>query len=1134
MKISAHILPRRVILLLILFLGWGLRLWGLAWGPDQAGAAHLNEWAWQVVDGLSFSHPTYQGIWTQAFFSLAALVCGAISNLTGWLGVWLGEARASTELAISARLAGRLTAALLGGAQVWVAYLVGRRFFDSVATGLLAAAVLAVSPLLVAQSHYLSMDVPLGLAVMLCLWTAWQMVSAPGTRALLLAGLALGLAMTTKASGILVLPVLAGAYALTLRRHEPGLKRAALYWPGCFLGGLLLGLVLGYPGFLVRLPEVGDVLRASFNAPGPPAGGWWDYLAGRWQTSQEVLGRVVGLELLLLWLVAAGLMLWRHQWSRLLLLMAFPPLYLLAGLTVLKGSVDGQQAVWLPVAVLAACWPLVVVCRRLPGRWWPVVGVSLLGCLLCLCPLWRSLGVSYLFWQQDTVASARFWLQANLPPGALVLTGPRRPLNFFTGPQPSLATPGQMPPAWGSQEPAYLVLSSLGDDGDPCAMDPVWRELVGRYELVKRFDLRSGWSLGLGQGGPCFPRWVSPGVEVYANLAPSQVRQPLAFWRPGVGQERSYAVIYTDQPTYSRGENAMWLKAGGVSQWVLRSLKPLDELGLKLQNQGQDLAVVEVGQGALARRTLTIYPGQELELPLDPLNWPVMSQGFYPVRVALRRGGDLLARLDWDPLLLGRRAMEQGLFPRAAVLLKYALHEQSEGFDVLAMLAGAQARLGQWEEVNRTLARLAGPDGEPARTYQALAAGLPAGASGDWLARFGQFTGYHGSLLCQALSRSYLVQGPLCQSEGQEVLITGEGYHGSYLRQPGRSGGHLRLWLDDPLPEGQFAVQLRFSGKGASPPGSSLAQAEVWVHDWNSSRLLAGRRLGGADLPGGVGVVSLATPLKRAGGKLEVRLEFLGSQDLRLQEVTVGVDLAAHMRHMLRWYHDASGRAALQSGRFGAAVISFEALLELAPDFNEAYLPLAQALIDSGRLEQAYQRVRQAENIFFSHPEPLAQVRDLYKELRREPDMTRVDKRLCNLRPSLKREARFAGGLTLLGYDQGQSTFQRGEQVDLSYYWRSWAKPPLNYYIFVHLKGLDRILTFDHLLDHGRRPMPGLEVGSVVREDYRITIPADAPPGRYRLLVGMWDPSFTGNRVSVVTGEGQDSDEVTLTTVQIK
>ena len=1123
MKISAHILPRRVILALILLMAWGLRLWGLAWGTDQAGAVHPDEWTWQVIDSLSLNNPTYQGIWTQAFFSLAALVRGAVSSLAGWLGVWLGEVRTSTELVLPARLAGRLTVALLGGGQVWLAYLVGRRYFDSVATGLLAAAALAVSPLLVSQGHYLSLDTPLGLAVMFCLWAAWQMVQSPGGRSQALAGLALGLTLTTKASGVLVLPVFAGAFVLAQRREDPGPWTSALLWPAAFVGGLALGLLLGYPGFLVRLPEVGDVLSASFSWPLASPGPWWARLAERWRGVWGVLGGAVGLELMALWLVSAGLMIWRRLWQRLLLLV-FPALYLLASLTVLRGPVEGQMAVWLPLAWLAACWPLVVACRRLPGRWWPVAGVGVLGVLLCLWPLWRSLGVSYLFWQQDTMASARFWLESNLPAGAALKAGPRIPLEIFPGAQSWKPADGELPPG-------YLVVSSLGPEGDPCAARPAQDASGGQRQLIKRFDLRGGW--GGRPGSPCFPRWVSPRVDVYAPPPPRQVGQPLALWRPAVGQSRGYAVVYADDPAYGRSENMLWLQGPGLAQRVLRAGRPLGELGLELDNQGQDLALAEVSQGPFNRKLLTIYPGQALELPLGPKAWPPMAQGLYPVRVVLRRGGGLVGRLDWDPLLLGRRALEAGLFPKAHALLQRAVQEQGPGFDALALLAGAQARLGLYEDASRALGQLSERQGEPARTYLALAAPNFAGGEKVWDARFDELTGYHSALLRQATSLSYQVSGPLCLSEGQEVPLSGEGYHGSYLRRPGRPGGHLKLWLDAPFPYGQFRVDLGLSHKGPAS-GGSLALAEVWSHGPGGSRLLASRPVTTADLPGGQGVVGLPAPLAHAGAKLEIRLNFQGAAELRLQQVVVGVDLPAHMRHVLRWYHEAWGLVSLKAGRFAAAVAAFESLLELDPGFSEAYLPLAQALIDSGRLDQARQRVLQAEELFFSQPERLARVRDLYQILRRPQDVARVEKRLGDLRPSLKREARFANGLALLGYDLANADFRRGGQVDLSYYWQAWARPPMDYFIFVHLKGPDQILTYDHLLDHGRRPMPDLALGGVVREDYRITIPLDAPPGRYRLILGMWDPRFTGQRVGVAEGEGQGGDEVTLTTVDIR
>lgn len=1131
MKISAHILPRRVILALILAIGWGLRYWGLAWGPDPAAATHPEEWTWQIIDALSFGSPTYPGIWTQAFYSLAALVRGAISTAAGWLGVWLGEVRTSTELILPAKLAGRVTVAFLGGLQVWMAYMVARRYFDSVATGLLAAAALAVSPVLVAQSHYLALDVPLGLAVMGCLWAAWWVAGAPGAASLAVAGLALGLTITTKASGVLVAPVVAGAYVLAHRRGLPERWQWAAAWPLAFAGGLLGGLLLGYPGFLVRLPEVGDVISASFGPAAAPVGDWWTHLSERGRQVFSQLRRSVGLEFLALWLAAAGVVVWRRQWQRLLLLI-FPPLYLAASLGLLKGSVEGQQAVWLPVAIMAASWPLVLAARRLPGDWWPVAGVTALGVLLCAAPLWRSLEVGYLFWQQDTFSAARFWLGANLPPGAEVLAAGQTPPGLFPG-QRRLGQAGS-PQEW-PQPGAFLLVSSLGPEGDPCqwsggegAGQP---ESTRGWQLVQALDLRASLG-GAPAAAPCFPRWVSPRVEVYAAAPTRPVGQPLAIWRPGVGSGRGYALIHGDQPHYSRAENNLWLKGPGLAQRVLRLTRPLDGLGLDLHNAGQDLALVEVRQGLLPGRLVTIYPGQELHLPLKARNWPPMVQGFYPVRVVARRGAEVLAHLEWDPLLRGRRALEDGAFALAADQLQRAARLYPGSFESQAMLAGALARLGRHEEAGAALAALSGPDQEPARTYQALAAGPSPGGEAGWAEEFSRFTGYHYPLLRQATSLTYAVGGPACQSEGEEVPIAGAGFHGGLLRQPGKAGGSLRLWLEEPFPSGRFAVELGLAAKGAAPAGD-LARVEVWGQDQQGSRRLAARAVRAGDLAG-VGRLRLPIALEGAATRLELRLHYLSPADLRLTDLTVGADLPAHLRQVLRWYHDAWGRVSLAAGRYNAAVASFEALLALDPGFSAAYLPLAQALISAGRLEAAHRQVQKAEELFAGQPAQLVRARDLYALLQRPADQARVEQRLADLRPSLKREARFSNGLALLGYDLGAAEVRAGAGLDLGYYWRVWSQPPLNYYVFVHLKGQDDILTFDHLLDHGRRDMTGLRPGETVREDYRITIPATARPGRYRLLVGMWDPRFTGQRVPVAEGEGAGSDEVLLTTLEIR
>jgi tetratricopeptide (TPR) repeat protein len=271
----------------------------------------------------------------------------------------------------------------------------------------------------------------------------------------------------------------------------------------------------------------------------------------------------------------------------------------------------------------------------------------------------------------------------------------------------------------------------------------------------------------------------------------------------------------------------------------------------------------------------------------------------------------------------------------------------------------------------------------------------------------------------------------------------------------------------------------------------------------------------------------------REGANLQARVVFLTKREILLEKLELKVDIAAHMRHVLRWYYDAWGRVSLKTGSFQRARQSFESLLALDPDFRDAYLPLAKTLLDSGQTGRAYASTKSAELLFRSNPEQLFQVRDLYQLMGKSSDVTRVDDRLAHLRPSLKLEARFAAGLELMGYDLPKAEVKTGDRLDVNYYWRCWSKPPMNYFIFVHLRGMDRTVTFDHLLDHGRQFMTELEPGQVIREDYQIRIPETLAPGEYKLVVGIWDPRFTGKGVPVIEGAGQGSEEVELAKVKV-
>jgi hypothetical protein len=57
--------------------------------------------------------------------------------------------------------------------------------------------------------------------------------------------------------------------------------------------------------------------------------------------------------------------------------------------------------------------------------------------------------------------------------------------------------------------------------------------------------------------------------------------------------------------------------------------------------------------------------------------------------------------------------------------------------------------------------------------------------------------------------------------------------------------------------------------------------------------------------------------------------------------------------------------------------------------------------------------------------------------------------------------------------------------------------------------------------------------GERVMDDYAVRIESTAPPGDYRLIVGLYDPT-TEVRATVTHGPGQGSDFVGVTTITVR
>jgi hypothetical protein len=107
-----------------------------------------------------------------------------------------------------------------------------------------------------------------------------------------------------------------------------------------------------------------------------------------------------------------------------------------------------------------------------------------------------------------------------------------------------------------------------------------------------------------------------------------------------------------------------------------------------------------------------------------------------------------------------------------------------------------------------------------------------------------------------------------------------------------------------------------------------------------------------------------------------------------------------------------------------------------------------------------------------------------------------------------------------------RDTVKPGETVKVDLTWRGLKSWPDNYTAFVHLLGPDGKVhgQIDQWPVQGTRPTSSWTAGQVVDDPYTITLPPDAPGGKYQVEVG-WYLLSTLRRLNVLDGVGRASDD---------
>jgi uncharacterized membrane protein len=126
--------------------------------------------------------------------------------------------------------------------------------------------------------------------------------------------------------------------------------------------------------------------------------------------------------------------------------------------------------------------------------------------------------------------------------------------------------------------------------------------------------------------------------------------------------------------------------------------------------------------------------------------------------------------------------------------------------------------------------------------------------------------------------------------------------------------------------------------------------------------------------------------------------------------------------------------------------------------------------------------------------------------------------------------------VALLGYDLKPTRIKPGETLHLTLYWQALTTMKTSYTVFTHLLDGENKLWAQHDSQPvgGIHPTSAWAEGEIVRDDYSLLVPDDAPKGEYLIEVGMYEWQ-TGQRLPVFDelGTPMPEDRVVLRRIQV-
>ena len=868
----------RLALTLVVLGGAVLRLWGILHGladgfiyhPDAPIAGFI---AWHVYLGSSVGHLRFgaaHGVLSWVAIEATDLVARGLGYPPQWSFALIGAVLS-------------LLTAVMGILTIPAVYLLGARAFGR-RVALLAAALLAVSPLHTFHSHYPYRDVPMVLVLTLTLAACVQLAGRPS--ALLYAGAAAGAGLTfaLKPAGQVVAAPLAVALLLGWRRRR---VRWALIAAAVVLVAMLVGAALFQTGYSMSpLASVRDRLRFLWRF-----GQVYAVTVGPGSVRAAILLRDwLGWPVMLASALGLGLALWRRRLADLVLVTFVVPAFFAAASIPFM---DDRFFVYLvpPLVVLVARL-LVEAGDRASGRPLARSAVVLVTLVLLVGDLGRSVWHDVLLSLPDTRALAGRWFEAHVPRSTRVAMEGYFPLGVNEWPRATLFEP-RRPLATALAATDVLVTSSLESNRYLNPRLPLLRSARTFFtELPKTASLMRTFALApIG--------FAHPDITVYAARPPRVATPPALLWPRPHDHTWNDGVAFLDPGPYDRDDRTVLLSGAQVYDVVLASPTPVDELLVFVANGPADSEIqVTVGW---TRRKEALAPGQWRVLHFRPRWWWPVRPVLHRVKIGfLPEGRSALIQVRAGSREIGTTYASWGRWDAAMPYLERAAAARPGDGEVLLLLGTAYRRAGRAEDARRVAARLAAE--APAYVDVVRQLGHPPEVSGAWTSAFERATGLDAALLTAALTQEIRLES---------VLTGGRLGHGDPAR-PGevavvfdRHADRPGILLNGPRSPRPFlylepgAYRARFTLRGG--PGSA-GQPSAVLRVFAERQLLASRSVTAEDLGPGREAADIEVPFEHVSPStpIAVQVEATGRGSFAIDHVRIGPDLPGVLRQRAR------------------------------------------------------------------------------------------------------------------------------------------------------------------------------------------------------------------------------------------